>query len=696
MQCINAGALFVVLGAAGVVASADQSGSNPLGEVLSLLRDLTAKVTKDGELEAKAYKEYFEWCDDVSKNKKNEITTGTAMKGKLEATIEELSANIEAEDSQIWDLSLAIKTGDADLKAATSIRGTESADFLASEKELVDAVDTLSRAVTILEREMQKNPAALAQMNTASLSGVLQSLSAVIDAAAFGTADKAKLLALVQSHSEADDSDFGAPAAAVYKTHSTAIFDVLDDLKERAEVQLSELRRVEATAAHNYAMLKQSLEDQLAADNKDFNGQKTRKASDEESKAGAVGDLSQTNAELENSKTSLDQASSNCMTVAADHEATMNARIVELKVIAQAIKILEETTSGAVGQTYSFIQLRTSADLAKSEVLALLKKLARTHHSAALAQLASRVSVVMRYGAGSADPFGKIKGLIQSMIAKLENEASSEATEKSYCDEEISKTLAKKAELNAEIDGLTSKIDQAAAHSASLKKEVAELQSELAKLAEEQAARDQWRQDEHSAYVVAKADLQQGLDGVRNALDVLRTYYNSAALLQQPAQPVAHEASTGSGQSIIGILEVVESDFANNLSKEETAEASAVEIYARSTQENKITTAEKEQDVKYKTAEFTTLDKHIAEHSSDRDTANTELAAVMDYYGELKDRCIAKPETYEERSSRRQAEIAGLKEALSILENETALVQRSAGKQNRRGRQMRGTMVARG
>jgi len=194
--------------------------------------------------------------------------------------------------------------------------------------------------------------------------------------------------------------------------------------------------------------------------------------------------------------------------------------------------------------------------------------LARTHHSAALAQLASRVSVVMRYGAGSADPFAKIKGLIQSMIAKLQNEASSEATEKAYCDEEISKTLAKKAELDAEIDGLTTKIDQAAAHSASLKKEVAELQAELAKLAEEQAARDQWRQDEHSAYVVAKADLQQGLGGVRNALDVLRTYYNSAALLQQPAQPAAHEASTGAGQSIIGILEVVESDFANNLSKE--------------------------------------------------------------------------------------------------------------------------------
>lgn len=324
-------------------------------------------------------------------------------------------------------------------------------------------------------------------------------------------------------------------------------------------------------------------------------------------------------------------------------------------------------------------------------------QLARQQHSSALAQLASRVAVVVRYGAGSADPFAKIKGLIQDMIAKLQSEAQSEATEKAYCDEELANTEAKKQELDAEIEGLTTKIDQAGAQSAATKKEVKELQAELAKLAEEQAAREQWRGDEKAAYDVAKADLEQGLGGVRKALSTLRNYYNGggAALLEQPAQPAGHDASTGAGQSIIGILEVVESDFANNLSKEETAEASAVEIYERSTQENKITVAEKEQDVKYKTAEFVTLDKHIAEHSSDRDTANTELAAVMEYYGQLKDRCIAKPETYEARSSRRQAEIAGLKEALSILENETALVQRGAGKQNRRGRQMRGAMVAR-
>merc|ERR1719469_1653674 len=84
-----------------------------------------------------------------------------------------------------------------------------------------------------------------------------------------------------------------------------------------------------------------------------------------------------------------------------------------------------------------------------------------------------------------------------------------------------------------------------------------------------------------------------------------------------------------------------------------------------------------EQDVKYSTQEFKGLDKSIAEFSLDRQTENTELSAVMEDYGKIKDRCVAQPETYEERKRRREPEIDGLKKALSILEDETALTQRS-------------------
>merc|ERR1712241_831661 len=137
----------------------------------------------------------------------------------------------------------------------------------------------------------------------------------------------------------------------------------------------------------------------------------------------------------------------------------------------------------------------------------------------------------------------------------------------------------------------------------------------------------------------------------------------------------------------MGILQACESDFAANLAKEESEEADAQSEYEKVSQENAVTKTTKEQDVKYQNAESKSLDSTVAEYSSDRETANTELSAVLDFYSKIKERCIAKPETYEERKARREAEIAGLKEALSILENETAFMQR------RSHRHMRGRLA---
>merc|ERR1719328_462777 len=287
----------------------------------------------------------------------------------------------------------------------------------------------------------------------------------------------------------------------------------------------------------------------------------------------------------------------------------------------------------------------------------MVKKLADKHHSAALAQLASRMSAVMRLGTvGGADPFGKVKGLIADMISKLESEAAAEA------------------------------IDKAAAKSAGLKSDVKELQAELAALAKEQSEMDKIRMEEREDYAKAKTELEAGIAGVRKALGVLRDYYGSGAasmiqsdmkfMMQQPAMPEKHTKSSGAGQGIIGILEVCESDFAKNLASETTEEDDSEASYQKQTQENKVTKTTKEQDVKYSTQEFQTLDKEIAELSADKETTSSELSAVLEYYAKIKDRCIAKPETYESRKARREAEIQGLKEALATLQDETVFMQR--------------------
>jgi len=551
---------------------------------------------------------------------------------------------------------------------------------------------------------MQKNSASLAQLDTTDMRKVLRLLGTVADAAALSSADQQKVVAFIQAQqgSDAGDEELGAPDAAAYESQSSGILDVLEDLKEKAETQLAELRKAEVNAKQNYEMLKQSLEDQNVADTKDLEDEKSSKAANEEAKAEAEGDLKVTIKELDGAQKSLKMATKNCMQQASDHEATLRARREELKVIAKATKILQETASGKAFMLLQTAAASTSSSRAKtvrSKIAALVKRLARQYHSAALAQLASRINTLTRFAAASGgDPFAKVKGLIQNLIAQLEEEAESQASEKAYCDAELAKTAAKTTELDDSLSKLAAKIDQAMASSADLKEEIKELQGELAAIAKSQSKMDKVRQTEHEAYVQAKTDLEQGASGVRQALEVLRDYYASdeetaASMVQDSAKfgtfmQQQHAKAEGAGATIIGILEVVESDFATSLVKEEAEESDAQSEYDKITQENKLATTSKAQDVEYKTQAVKALEKNVAEQTADRDTSSTERAAVLEYDAKLKERCVAKPESYEERKKRREAEISGLKEALATLRDETTFMQRKG-----RGGNIRGSMA---
>merc|ERR1719251_150151 len=127
--------------------------------------------------------------------------------------------------------------------------------------------------------------------------------------------------------------------------------------------------------------------------------------------------------------------------------------------------------------------------------------------SAALMQLSSQLASVMH----TSDPFGKIKGLISDMIAKLEEEAGADATKKAYCDKELSETNTKKSDKTNEIKKLTTRIDRMNAQSAQLKEEIASLQGALAKLAKTQAEMDKLRREENTAFTESKAKLSKAL-----------------------------------------------------------------------------------------------------------------------------------------------------------------------------------------
>merc|ERR1719359_901387 len=135
--------------------------------------ELTAKITKEGEAEAKAYKEYVEWCDDAAANVRFEIKTAKSKKEALEATIAKSTDDAGASASKIEDLAASIAADGTELKEATTVREKEAADFAASEAELVDSVGMPGRAIQIIEREMSKNPALVQQVNSGDMGKLL-------------------------------------------------------------------------------------------------------------------------------------------------------------------------------------------------------------------------------------------------------------------------------------------------------------------------------------------------------------------------------------------------------------------------------------------------------------------------------------------------------------------------------------------
>merc|ERR1719188_1848594 len=160
------------------------------------------------------------------------------------------------------------------------------------------------------------------------------------------------------------------------------------------------------------------------------------------------------------------------------------------------------------------------------------------------------------------------------------------------------------------VEKLSTKIEQMTATSAKLKEEVAALQASLADLAKAQREMDETRKNENDVFVKSKADMEEGLQGVQLALKILREYYAK--------EDKAHDAAGGAANGIVGLLEVVESDFSRTIAELTTTEQAAKNAYEQQTKDNEIERIAKEQDVKYKGNSATDLDRAVAEATSDR------------------------------------------------------------------------------
>jgi len=242
-------------------------------------------------------------------------------------------------------------------------------------------------------------------------------------------------------------------------------------------------------------------------------------------------------------------------------------------------------------------------------------------------------------------------------------------TMKTTAPRSLARQKPKKDERTDSLEQLATKIDQMMSRSKKLKRQVKRLERGLAEIQSSQTEMDKMRREENSEYLDEKAEIDKGLEGVRSALKTLQDYYGKG--------DSSHVQRRGQATSIISLLETCESDFSKSLAELMAGEQTALADYEKQSQDNKVDKESKETEVEFRTKEFTGLDKEVVDLKSDRTGVQNELDAVNDYLAKIMKECSIPVETYAEKKAKREKEIAGLREALSILESETALLQTS-------------------
>merc|ERR1719421_115466 len=573
--------------------------------------------------------------------KEDAITSAKRTIGDLEAAIQDLTA------------SIAELTSETDLNEATSVRSDERADFEGEEKELVETVDTLDRALVVLKRGQTF-------MQSKSMSADLQKIATGLKSIVQATWVNAKQKAMVQSLLQSEDEDLSLqPQAttAAFASQGGGILDMLGELKTEAEDSLSTMRKSEMESNHKFEMLKMSLETELKNMKERLSDATNEKSGEEQSKSSNMEELAETQKSLAADEAYLTELNTSCAAKAAEWAARQKQAAEEQAAIEKAKEILADGVK-------AFLQVsshhRNKVDDVKlNQVSKLLKALSmKNHKSYALAQLAA---------SASSDTFAKVKGLIEDMIDRLTKEAAEEADAKAFCDTEVSKSRAKQEKLSSTLDMHSVRIEKATAAVAKLQEQIKGLQAEVAEIDQSQSEATAIRESEKAEFTKASAEYSQSAEAVANAISVLQSYYSSGSFVQTKQAPEFGGSNTDIGSTIIELLEVAESDFTRLLA-ETAAETEAQTAYDALTQKNKVSRAAKTEEAKGKENEVKSLEMSLTNYKEDHASTSKELSAVLDYLEKLKPQCETKVMTYAERKAAREAEIEGLKEALTILE----------------------------
>jgi len=680
----------------------------PVEKVMKLLKDLKDEVEADGSTEAKSYASFACFCEDTTHSKSLSIKTGQDTIDVESATIAEKTATKETKLTDLDRRQLNQEEMTKELSDAKTLMDKEKAAYTVTDADLSKAISSLENALKALNDS--KPTAFLALRKSVEKSLVLADALHLMQ-----TPRRKALGTLLQQKVDPDSPE--------YKFHSQGIIDTLDQL-------LTEFRAEKLDADAEWAKAKLAHEATISS--LDTNLGENRDAivllkSDIDVLIGDVAssreNLVYAEAELKDDQTYLKDLTELCEARAKDWDQRSKQRAQEFQALTEALAILRDgvkmqdvevnkralllsdrhsrivTPAAERASALSFLEVRRHGRAAEStgqrresgsisvgennqeqavkqrlgRAAVFLEDEGRRLKSVALSAVASR--------AGS-DPFAKVKVLIQKLLERLLAESTAEATKKSFCDEELGKAnqdrdyrLADAQDLNAELAVLEAKEDHLVA-------EIDALDTSISELKESLANADHTRKTDKAANLQTLSTAREGLRAIKEAIGVLKAFYKQAAkakvgLLQ--ASPVevdtqgpgfegAYTGKQEASSGIIGLLEVIKSDFERTISTTTASEKQAASEFVEFDRASKADIKAKETKKELDEEDLETSRTTIAQKTSDLKAAMDLLDGALQVLETLKPTCVDLTMPYETRVQKREEELAALKRALCILD----------------------------
>jgi len=665
-------ALFALVCAS---AASSKAEVTPVQKVIQLLTGMAEKGKKEKHEEQVQFAAYRQFCEDNTVEKKRSVEEAAAAIGTLKANIQSKNAKAAKLTKDIAGLDADVATWTGDQKAATSVRNIEKADYDKTHQDYSESISAMENAINVLRKGTgDRKQASLLQVSS------LKRLS-LIPAGA-----KKAIDAFVQQSANAEDEQMdaqmeayesGAPEANAYESQSSGVVDMLKNLNDKFIEERTTLEKEEANSKHAFTMLIQDLSAQVDQAKKDRDANAESKSKAMQASAEKSGNLQDTTSTMNEDQKYLDDLVATCTQKASDFENRQQLRAEEITASEKALAI---SSGGAVSgaadkhlpsllqtKKSAFLQLGADASVqATARVAVYLHKRSRQLNSRVLATAASQAS---------ANPMAKVTKMIKGLIVKLMEEANAESDHKGWCDTEMSTNQQTRTEKSDAVETLRAEIDELTASIAKMEGSINGLTKAVADLDAAMAEATNLRQAEKDKNTATIADADAAQAAVAQALTVLKEFYAKAGeattFLQAPE--VFDSSYNGMGSEsggVVGMLEVIESDFSRLEADTKASEASAAKEYDTFMTDSKVDKTTKSTSIDHKTAKKQDQSQTLTIKNEDLEGTQKELDSALVYFDKLKPSCVDSGVSYEDRVARRKEEIESMQEALKIMNGE--------------------------